>query len=115
MSEQTVLALLRERNRALAPALAATRAAESLLSDCALLETQRLEQQQRADLLEKERHMMAADIELLRQNEANSGVSREHVRPGGRRISLPYTSSELHRCQHTAPCPSPLARGVSRT
>ena len=36
-------------------------------------------QQQRADGLVKEKAEMEADLELLRANEANAGVSREHI------------------------------------
>lgn len=78
--EQRVLHLLRSRNRAVAPALAATRAAEALQEECNSLEAKCDKMQQRADLLEKEKHTMSDDLELLQQNEANAGVSREHVR-----------------------------------
>jgi len=78
--EQLVLSRLLGRNRMAAPALAATKAAETLLAECARLQAQCEKQQQRADLIEKEHHEMVADMELLRENEANAGVSREHVR-----------------------------------
>ena len=77
--EGEVLALLRARNCKAAPALAATKAAELLLAECAALEASNDKQQQGADLLLKERHEMLTDMELLRENEANSGVSREHI------------------------------------
>ena len=77
--ELHVLALLRARNRAAAPALAVTKAATTLLTECTALEKQLDRERQATDLLVKERHEMVADMELLRQNEANGGVSREHI------------------------------------
>ena len=74
-----MLALLRARNRAAAPALAVTKAATTLLTECTALEKQLDRERQATDLLVKERHEMVADMELLRQNEANGGVSREHI------------------------------------
>ena len=77
--ELQVLALLRARNREAAPALAVTKAATTLLTECTALEKQLDRERQATDLLVKERHEMVADMELLRQNEANGGVSREHI------------------------------------
>jgi len=77
--EDTVVRLLRARNRAGAAACNAIRHAESLLADCMTLEAQCAEQKQRTDLLQKEQHEMKADLQLLRENEANAGVSREHI------------------------------------
>ena len=77
--EELVLSLLRARNRTAVPALAATAAATALLAECAALERQSEKEKQRADLIDKERHELVDDMELLRQNEANAGVSREHI------------------------------------
>jgi hypothetical protein len=77
--EKAVLQLLQARNRAAAPACSVTRAYEALLADCKALEEQRAKAQKSADLQSKEQHEMMADLQLLRQNEANAGVSREHI------------------------------------
>ena len=77
--EATILALLQQRNRSLAAACSVTRSYESLLELYTQLGQQCTRQQHRADLLSKESHDMAADLELLRANEANAGVSKAHI------------------------------------
>ena len=77
--EYIVLRMLRERNWADAGACYATRSCETLLVDCKTLEAQVMQQQHNHDLLSKEHHEMAADLQLLRENEANAGVTREHI------------------------------------
>ena len=52
--ELHVLALLRARNRAAAPALAVTKAATTLLTECTALEKQLDRERQATDLLVKE-------------------------------------------------------------
>ncbi len=74
-----VLRALRARNRAVAPICRMTRACNALLTECAALDASAARQQTRIDLLSKERAELTADTELLRQNEANAGVSREHI------------------------------------
>ena len=78
-ADAQVLQLLRERNRAVAPACRLARSYQELLTRCAALQAACMRGQQHADLLSKEKHEMVADLELLRQNEANAGVSREHI------------------------------------
>ena len=78
-NERAILELLRQRNKREVAACSVTRSYERLLQHCALLQEQCTRQKQRADLVEKEKHEIAADLQLLQQNEANAGVSREHI------------------------------------
>lgn len=77
--QERVVRLLRERNQHGAAAVSATRRCTELLSEIALLEAAQQQQHHASDLMAKERHMMEADLQLLRQNEQNAGVSREHI------------------------------------
>jgi len=74
----TVLRRLRERNRSIAAVCGATRSCQEMGARCQALQAQCTRQQQRADLLSKEKHEMAADLKLL-QSAAHAAVSREHI------------------------------------
>jgi len=74
-----VLRALQQRNLAMHAACRVTDACEGLLSRSAAVQADLLKQQQRADGLVKEKAEMEADLTLLRQNEVNAGVSREHI------------------------------------
>lgn len=78
-AREAILSALVNRNRAGAAACSAARSCEELLAECAELEADRARALTRADLTERERQEMAADLALLRANEANAGVSREHI------------------------------------
>uniref|UniRef100_A0A7S0NT78 Uncharacterized protein n=1 Tax=Calcidiscus leptoporus TaxID=127549 RepID=A0A7S0NT78_9EUKA len=77
--ESMVLRALQQRNLAMHAACRVTDACEGLLSRSAAVQADLLKQQQRADGLVKEKAEMEADLTLLRQNEVNAGVSREHI------------------------------------
>lgn len=76
---ERLLELLRDRNRQVAASCAVTRSYQSLLAHRDRVQAQCTQQQQRAELLAKENHEMRADLRLLQQNEANAGVSRQHI------------------------------------
>ncbi|KAL1499480.1 hypothetical protein AB1Y20_011683 [Prymnesium parvum] len=96
--EEQLGLLLRERNRRGAAACAVTRSYRALLAQRAQLQAQCVRQQQRAEWLAKENHEMRADLQLLRQNEANAGVSREHIEL--LQQQLDRAKSELALSQH---------------
>ena len=63
-------------------------------------------QQQRLDLQEKEKHEMAADLELLQQNEANAGVSSEHIQLLQQQLVSTRYLKGFHPDAHAAVPPS---------
>ena len=74
-----VLAALHARNRAGAAALRATRSLVEAETRASELQRTLDKQQRGTTLLVKTKHDMEADLELLKANEANQGVSREHI------------------------------------
>ena len=77
--EAVTLARLKRRNRDARAACTLTNSCRAVLAQHAALQEKSARQQQRLDLQEKEKHEMAADLQLLQQNEANAGVSSEHI------------------------------------
>jgi len=77
--EAATLARLKRRNRDARAACTLANSCRQVLAQHAALQDKSARQQQRLDLQEKEKHEMAADLELLQQNEANAGVSSEHI------------------------------------
>ena len=77
--EEAVLSALRRRNANARTACTVSRSCRGLLGHYAALQAQNVQQKLRMDLLSKEKHDMEADLRLLRQNEANAGVSSEHI------------------------------------
>ena len=77
--EAVTLARLKRRNRDARAACTLTNSCRQVLAQHAALQEKSARQQQRLDLQEKEKHEMAADLQLLQQNEANAGVSSEHI------------------------------------
>jgi hypothetical protein len=74
-----VVAALHARNRAGAAALRATRSLVEAETRASELQRTLDKQQRGTTLLVKTKHDMEADLELLKANEANQGVSREHI------------------------------------
>ena len=74
-----VVEALRARNRAGAAALRATRSLVEAETRASELQRTLDKQQRGTTLLVKTKHDMEADLELLKANEANQGVSREHI------------------------------------
>ena len=74
-----VLAALHARNRAGAAALRATRSLVEAETRASELQRTLDKQQRGTTLLVKTKHDIEADLELLKANEANQGVSREHI------------------------------------
>ena len=74
-----VLAALHARNRAGAAALRATRSLVEAETRASELQRTLDKQQRGTTLLVKTKYDMEADLELLKANEANQGVSREHI------------------------------------
>lgn len=74
-----VVEALHARNRAGAAALRATRSLVEAETRASELQRTLDKQQRGTTLLVKTKHDMEADLELLKANEANQGVSREHI------------------------------------
>lgn len=74
-----VVAALHARNRAGVAALRATRSLVEAETRASELQRTLDKQQRGTTLLVKTKHDMEADLELLKANEANQGVSREHI------------------------------------
>eukprot|EP00967_Tisochrysis_lutea_P118715 scaffold193142_cov27-Tisochrysis_lutea.AAC.2 len=91
---RSVLDALRRRNARVEPAARITHMCQGLLAANAELRKEVLRQQKRADLAGKEKHEMSADLELLRQNEANLGVSRAHIESLQEQLELAKSQAE---------------------
>lgn len=91
---RAVLAALRLRNARVAPTSRVTHMCQQLLATHAELRKEVQRQQNRADLAGKEKHEMAADLELLRENEANAGVSRAHIEALQEQLELAKSQAE---------------------
>jgi len=91
---RAVLAALRLRNARVAPACRVTHSCQELLAAHAELRQDVQRQQKRADLAGKEKHEMAADLTLLRENEANAGVSRAHIEALQQQLELSKSQAE---------------------
>ena len=94
MAEASILASLQRRNRDVRAACTITNSCRHVLAQHAALQERYSQQQQRVKLLSKEKHEMAADLQLLRQNEANAGVSSEHIQLLQQQLEL--AKSEAH-------------------
>ena len=112
--EAVTLARLKRRNRDARAACTLTNSCRQVLAQHAALQEKSARQQQRLDLQEKEKHEMAADLQLLQQNEANAGVSSEHIQllqqqlelaKGEAHAEVGPASPVPHHC-HPVMCPA---------
>jgi hypothetical protein len=91
---RAVLAALRLRNARVAPTCRVTQMCQQLLATHSELRREVQRQQNRADLAGKEKHEMVADLVLLRENEANAGVSRAHIEALQEQLELAKSQAE---------------------
>ena len=89
-----VVAALRARNSQCGAACRVTHSCQALLAAHAELRRDVQRQQKRADLAGKEKHDMQADLALLRENEANAGVSRAHIEALQEQLELAKSQAE---------------------
>ena len=92
--EESILASLKKRNEDMRAACTITNSARRMIDLYSALQEKSAKQQKDINLLSKEKHEMAADLQLLRQNEANAGVSSEHIQLLQQQLEL--AKSEAH-------------------
>lgn len=117
-NEHKVVQALKARRARLRPPNALCTHAANLLEQHKALQAEAQRAQQTAKLADKEKHDMSADLVLLRENEANAGVSKTHIEVLQQQLELAKSEAarlarELADAQQRASASAETAEGLT--